>query len=271
MMRSRVSGLTFLVLAPVVAIGVACAAPTLSATQVVEKNIAARGGAGAWRSVQTLSWSGKMQAGGNGQRYIKAPGVAPPVGAANTAPQLELPFVLEMKRGRKQRLELEFDGQTAVQVFDGARGWKVRPFLNRHEVEAFTAEETKAAAIQADLDGPLMDYAAKGTRIDLEGVETVEGREAYKLRLTFKDKTVIHDWVDAQSFLEVKIEGSPRRLDGRDRAVFVYPRDYRAVNGLRIAHVLETTVQGVERVEKITIEKVAVNPKLDDSRFTKPT
>jgi outer membrane lipoprotein-sorting protein len=270
MLRTRLSGLTFIVLAPFVAIGAASAAPTLSATQIVEKNIAARGGAGAWRNVQTLSWSGKMEAGGNGQRFIKAPGVTPPAGASQTAPQLELPFLLEMKRGHKQRLELQFDGQTAVQVFDGARGWKVRPFLNRHEVEAFSAEETRAAASQADLDGQLMDYASRGTRIDVEGVEKVDGREAYKLKLTLKDKSVIHDWVDAQSFLEVKIEGSPRRLDGHSHPVFVYMRDYRAVNGLQIPHVLETTVQGVERVEKISIEKVAVNPKLDDSRFRKP-
>jgi outer membrane lipoprotein-sorting protein len=271
MLRTKVSGLALLALAPFIVMATASAAPTLSATQIVEKNVAARGGIGAWRNVQTLSWSGKMEAGGNNQRYVKAPGVAPPPGASPTAPQLELPFVLEMKRGRKQRLELQFDGQTAVQVYDGAKGWKVRPFLNRHQVEAFSADEVKAAATQADLDGQLIDYASKGTRIEVEGVEKVEDREAYKLKLTLKDKTVLHDWVDAQTFLEVKIEGAPRKLDGRFHPVFVYMRDYRQEGGLQIPHVLETTVQGVARVEKISIEKVAVNPRLDDSRFAKPT
>jgi outer membrane lipoprotein-sorting protein len=260
-----------MVLAPFVAIGAASAAPALSAAQIIDKNIAARGGASAWRNLQTLTWAGKMEAGGNGQRYLKAPGVEPPPGASPTAPQLELPFVMEMKRGHKQRLELQFDGQTAVQVYDGVHGWKVRPFLNRHDVEAFTAEESKAAASQADLDGHLMDYAAKGTRVEVEGVDKIDGHEAYKLKLTLKDKTVMHDWVDAQSFLEVKIEGTPRRLDGRSHPVFVYLRDYRPVNGLQIPHVLETTVQGVARVEKISIEKVTVNPKLADSRFARPT
>lgn len=272
MLRTKFPGLMLMALVPLAAVGTAAAAPTLSAAQIVEKNIAARGGAGAWRSVHTLSWSGKMEAGGNDQHYLKAPGViTPPPGASKTAPQLELPFVLEMKRGRKQRLELQFDGQTAVQVYDGSRGWKVRPFLNRHEVEPFTADEAKAAASEADLDGLLMGAAASGTRVDVEGVEQIDGREAYKLKLTRKDKSVLHDWIDAQSFLEVKIEGTPRKLDGRSHAVFVYMRDYRTVNGLQIPHVLETAVQGVDRVEKISIEKVAVNPKLEDSRFAKPT
>jgi hypothetical protein len=69
----------------------------------------------------------------------------------------------------------------------------------------------------------------------------------------------------------VKIDGTPRRLDGKEHAVEVFMRDYRPVNGLQIPHLLETTVQGVDRTEKILIEKVVVNPRLDESRFAKPT
>ena len=47
-------------------------------------------------------------------------------------------------------------------------------------------------------------------------------------------------------------------------------RDYRAVNGLQIPYVIETAVDGVKQTEKIRIEKVVVNPKLEDSLFAKP-
>src|SRR5712692_420468 len=129
---------------------------TLTAAQIVDKNVAARGGLQAWKAVQTLSLSGKLEAGGT----------------QNT----ELPFALEMKRPRKTRLELQFNGQTAVQVYDGVNGWKLRPFLNRHQVEPYTPEELKAASMQADLDGPLMDYKAKGTKVEVQGIQPVEGR-----------------------------------------------------------------------------------------------
>ena len=101
--------------------------------------------------------------------------------------QARLPFVMELRRGRKQRLEIQFNGPTAIQVYDGSEGWKLRPFLNRHEVEKFTAEELKASSEQCDLDGCLIDYAAKGSKVELSGVDQVEGHSAYNLKVTDKN------------------------------------------------------------------------------------
>lgn len=243
----------------------------LSAAEIVDKNVSARGGLQAWRAVQTLSMMGKMEAGGNNRPTLPVPGVktGPQMPARRPDQQVQLPFVMELKRPRKMRLELRFNGQTAVQVYDGSNGWKLRPFLNRHQVEPYTTDEMKAASLQADLDGPLVDYVAKGTKVELEGIEKVENRDAYKLKLTLKSGQVQHVWVDAQTFLEAKIEGTPRRLDGKYHAVAIYPRDYRSVNHLMMPYVLETTVEGLKQTEKIQIESVAVGPKLDDSRFAK--
>jgi len=276
MSRATILTFAFLALSPALALTAkgATAPAKLTAAEIVDKNIAARGGLQKWRGVRTLSWSGKLDAGGNNQRYlnVKVPGMPPPPQPSkDPAAQVQLPFVFEMMRPRKSRLEIEFSGQTAVQVYDGTQGWKVRPYLNRHEVEPFTPAELEAAGAQADLDGALVDYAAKGTKIELEGVEQVEGRDAYKLKLTLNNKHVVHQWIDAQSFLDVKVEGTPRKLDGKPHAVAIFLRDYRTVNGLQIPHVIETVVQGVQRTEKIQIEKVVVNPRLDESRFAKPT
>jgi hypothetical protein len=256
----------------------------LSATDIAAKNVAARGGLQAWRAVQTMAMSGKMGAGGNQRaaQPIPVPGKKGRLEMPKRpSEEVQLPFVMELARPRKMRLELQFNGQTAIQVFDGANGWKVRPFLNRREVEPYTTEEMKMASAQSDLDGPLVDYAAKGTKIDLDGIEKVGDRDSYKLKLTLKDGQETHVWVDAETFLETKIEGQPRRLDGTYHPVEVYYRDYRSVSGLRIPFVLETKVLPVAKtatgfkdppvpVEKLIIEKVTVNPKLDDSQFSKP-
>jgi hypothetical protein len=252
MLQKTLLPMTILLLAvPLAVVADSTTAPVaLTATQIVEKNVAARGGLQAWRNVKTLSMSGKLDAGGR--------------------QKVQLPFVLEMERSRKTRLELQFNGQTAVQVYDGTNGWKLRPFLNRNDVEPYTPEELKAASMQAELDGPLVDYAAKGTKVELEGVQQVEGHDAFNLKLTLKNGEVQHVWVDAQNFLDVKVEGTPRRLDGRFHAVATYLRDYRSVNGLMIPYVNETAVEGVRQTEKIVVEKVIVNPNLEDSHFSKP-
>jgi hypothetical protein len=227
--------------------------------------------------VQAVSWTGKLDAGGGSlERSRKlAEGKADRTSLEiaerqNPSPQVQLPFVMEMKRPLKSRVEIEFAGKTAVQVYDGANGWKVRPFLNRNEVEPFTADEAKAESTKGELDGFLVDYAAKGTKVELEGVEAVEGHDAYKLKLTTKAGDVRHIWVDTQSFLDVKVEGAPRRMDGRMRTVWTYQRDFRSVQGVMVPFVLETAVDGYPQTHKMVIEKVVVNPKLDDALFTKP-
>lgn len=222
----------------------------LTAAQIAEKNAAARGGLQAWRAVSTLTMSGEMDAGGK--------------------QDVKLPFVLSMKRSHKSRLEIRFQEQTAVQTFDGTKGWKFRPFQGRNDVDPLTPAETKSVAAADELDGPLIDYAAKGVKVELQGMDVVDGKDAYKLRLTQKNGEQRNLWIDASSFLDVKVDGEPRRLDGKMHPVAIVFRDYKTLGGLTLAHTLETVVQGVKETHKMTIQKVAVNPKLEDSLFAKP-
>jgi len=240
-------GLTVLV-APVAA--TAADAGRLTAAQIVDRNVAARGGLAAWRAVNTMTMSGELDAGGK--------------------KDTKLPFVATMKRPHKVRFELRFQDQTAIQVYDGSQGWKVRPFLGRDGAEPFTAAETKAAAAWAELDGPLVDYARKGSTVELEGMDTVEGHRTYRLKLTSKEKVERRVWVDASSFLELKMDGEPRVMNGRMRPVAIYYRDYGKENGLMVPHVLETVVVGFKPGHKMKIQRVAVNPPVDDAAFARP-
>ena len=221
----------------------------LTATQIVGKNVAARGGLKAWRAVNTLTLAGRMEAGGTKNS--------------------ELPFVMKMKRSHKSRLEIRFQEQTSVQAYDGAQGWKVRPFLGREDIEPFTSDEAKAAAAWQELDGPLVDYVNKGTKVALQGTESVEDHRAYKLKLTMKNGEQRHVWVDAASFLELKIDGEPRKLDGKLHNVAIYYRDYKTEKGLTLAHVLDTVVEGDKQHHKMFIDQVKVNQPMEDILFSK--
>ena len=260
------------------------ATPTLSAVEIVNRNVTARGGLAAWRAVNALSMSGMVDAGRVSQDTHKLveesrsaptrahkrlhPEAKPGAPAAQDVAIRE-PFVMDMKRPHKMRFELKVKDQTAVQVFDGEHGWKLRPYLGRHEVEAFKPEELKLAQEQPELDGPLVDYAAKGTKIEAMGTEQVDGREAYKLKLTLKDGTVMRVWVDAQTFLDVRL-GTTRKVGGKPRGVSTYLRDFRKVNGVMLPFQLETRLDGVAKGDLMDIQQVSVNPTLADSRFAKP-
>ncbi len=228
---------------------VPAALPQLTAAEIVAKNVAARGGAPTWRAVQTLSTSGK----------VDLPGKA----------EQQAPFLLEQKRGRKTRLEIQFQGKTSIQVYDGTAGWKLRPFLGRKEVEKFSPQELKAASDLPDLDGPLMDYASKGIQVEADGIEKIDGRDSYKLKLTFKNGAVRHMWIDTNTFLEAQSDGEPIRLRGKLLQVRTTYKDYKSVQGLMLPFLQETTLEGSKKTRKLIVENVAVNPKVDDSRLAK--
>lgn len=225
----------------------AAVAANLNAADVISKNVAARGGLDAWRSVSGIRMSGEMDAGGK--------------------QGVRLPFVWSVKRPNKSRLEIVFQEKTAVQVYDGSQGWKLRPYLNRDDAEPFTRTEAQSAAAAAELDGPLVDYARKGSKVELLGMEAVEGKPAYKLHLTPKTGPQFNLWVDATSFLERKIDGEPRKIDGRVHKVTVFYRDYKKIDGLTLAHTLETVVEGVPKTHKISLQSIKINPELPDNLF----
>ena len=252
----------------------------LSAAAIVNKHVLARGGLEAWRGVQTLSLSGKMDAGtgdsvarsmrvgaGTKKRRREIAAAGPP---EEPEKQVQQPFKLARQRPNKSRLEIEFAGKTAVQVYDGTNGWKVRPYLNRNDVEPFTLQELKSAAANADMDDPLIDYKAKGTKFEVDGIEKLAGRDAYKLKLTTRTGSVQRVWIDAQSFLDIQVEGVPRRMDGKMHSVWIHQRDFRSVQGLKIPFIVETIVDGYPQAHQIVVDKVTVNPKLDAATFAKP-
>jgi hypothetical protein len=125
--------------------------------------------------------------------------------------------------------------------------------------------------------GQFMDH--NETRFQRPLVNT--GRSAIRCR-TFHTKlteaaisymdAMINDWIDKNPQIEIKFASSTIGMfEGKQRQVFTFLRDYKAVNGVMVPHLLETVVEGIPGSEKIVIDRVVVNPDLDDARFTKPT
>jgi hypothetical protein len=261
--------------------------PKLTVQQIVERNVAARGGLAAWHSVRSIAYSGTLDAGrarpdnglnpGSRERLLDKPGKSTRIAQApeqNPAKVEEgvpvtLPYTLYMQRPNKQRMEVKFQNETLVQVFDGKNGWKLQPYLHRGGAIPFSAEEIKKAQQFQEIDGALVDFAAKGSKVALDGTDTVDGRPAYRLKLTLRTGDTRRIWIDAESFLDVQIDGT-RRLNGRPVAEYTALRDFRSVGGVVVPYRMETRTEGLPEREKIVVEKVALNPKLDDTLFGKP-
>ncbi len=99
----------------------------------------------------------------------------------------------------------ELQGLTLVQAYDGTQGWKINPFQGRKDPEKMSADDAKELAEDAaDFTGALVDYKAKGYKLDYLGTEDVDGTDAHKLRVTRPNGDITYVYLDPDYFLEIR-------------------------------------------------------------------
>lgn len=227
-------------------LALACGAGAQTLDEIVAKNLQARGGLERLKSMSSVRMKGTISMG----------------------PGMEGPFTLELRRPRAMRAEFDVDGRTAVQAFDGRRGWSLPPVPGA-EAEPIPDEDAEQIAAQADFDGQLVDWKAKGHQLELLGREKLGEGEAYRLHLTRKDGGTTDLLLDATTFLEVRTES--RRVVRGETVEFVSTiGDYREVDGLMVPHSIESGPRGSRRTQRLVFETVEFNVPLDDGRFRMP-
>ena len=190
-------------------------------------------------------------------------------GTASAGPGRVAVVTREVKRPGRLRMEFAFQGVTAVFAWDGRRGFQVSPLDGSLEPRPLSPENTELALEQADIEGPLVDWRAKGHRLELLGREKLEGSEAFKLKLTLASGPVRYLYLDGKSCLLVRSE-TARTLRGRELQLETTLADYKPEGGLMFPHVIESGASGRPARLKVVVDKVELNPPLDDSRFELP-
>lgn len=236
----------FTVLAATLLFAVSMHAADLTVDEVIAKNAEAKGGLEKLRAIESMRLSGKMTMG-----------------------NMEAPFTMTKARPEMMRLEFTIQGLTGVQAFDGTNGWMVMPFLGKKDPEPMAGDMLTQIKEQADFDGPFIDYAKKGNKVELLGQADIEGTPAYKLKLVTKAGTESIVYLDSDSFLEIKMEGK-QKVQGQEIESETTFGNYQEVDGLLFPHAIEMKPKGAPAGQAITIEKIELNPTIDGDLFTMP-
>jgi outer membrane lipoprotein-sorting protein len=182
---------------------------------------------------------------------------------------MEAPFVMTKKRPENMKVDFTIQGMTASQAYDGSTGWAVMPFLGKKDPEAMAGDDLTSAKEQADFDGPFVDYAKKGNKVELVGKADVEGTPVYQVKLTTKQGTESLVSIDAESFLEIRID-SRRKIQGQEVETQTTIGNYQEFEGLLFPLSIESKAKGAGAGQVITIEKIELNPTIDDAAFKMP-
>lgn len=220
---------------------------TMTVDSVIGRNIAARGGLDRIRAVQSERLNGQIRIG----------------------PGAQGPLVLELKRPNHMRMEMTLVDKVILRGYDGRVGWSVNPF-SRHPVpQVMSDDDARNAAAEADIDGPLVDYAAKGNKVELVGLDTLGVKTAYRLRVTMSSGDVDTYYVDSHSYLIIKWEGA-RMISGSPSQLESIFTNYKPVNGIMFPFRVESYTKGDPQSQELVFETISLNDALPDTRFAMP-
>jgi len=207
-----------------------------SVDEIIAKNIQARGGLEKLRAIKTLRVTARFSQGGFRAKYVQ-----------------------ENKREDKVREELILQGMAQVQAYDGHTAWQIDPFRGRKDPNLMSQDDTRALLLDADLEGPLVNYKQKGHAAELMGHDAVEGTDCYKIKLTLHNGDVRYYYLDVDSYLEIKFE-----TQSKVRGAFEYSDtvlgDYEEVEGVYFPFLIETTETGTDNWARFTVEKIETCP-----------
>lgn len=217
-------------------------APTLTADEVVSKNLDAIGGKDAISQVKTITMETDVQVMGN-----------------------DAPGTVKIVDGVGYRSDTDFNGSAITQAYNAKGGWQVNPMAGAADPAAMSEDEYKAGRDGMYVGGGLYDYAARGSKI--ESLPADPG--TYKIKLTTKDGTETTYVIDAKTFL-IKSTVRKGQMQGQDVDITTNYSDYRKTDlGYLMPYQMDLDLGGQFQLT-INIKKVELNKTIDPAVFEMP-
>jgi hypothetical protein len=218
-----------------------------TADDLVAKNIEARGGMEKIQAIKTLRLRGRFDGGG---------GFVASVGQENQRPDLI-------------RESFTLQGMTAVNVYDGAHGWQIQPFGGKKDPELMGEDDVRDLLLDADFEGPLVNYKEKGNSIEFMGHDVVDGDDALRLKVTLKNGDIIYDYLDPDTFIEIRRD-IQQFIRGSVRERVVGLGSYKQVDGVMFPFSLSQGTKSHPDQQTTTITKMEANVTIDPADFALP-
>jgi hypothetical protein len=211
-----------------------------TADEVIAKHITAIGGADNWKKVNSMKMEGLLQANG-----------------------ADVNVTVTILHGKGMRQDISVMGMTGYEIVTPTEGWNFMPFQGQQEPEAKTPEALAEAQDNLDAQGGLIDYVAKGHKVELLGKEDVEGTECFKLKMTKKGGSVSTLFIDPKSFYIVQSK-TIQKANGQEMEVVTSYSNYEKLpEGVIVAKSM-TLPFG-----ELNMSKITINGPVDESIFKK--
>lgn len=152
-----------------------------------------------------------------------------------TAQGAEIAITITKVQNKLTRQDISVMGMTGYDMMTDKEGWTYMPFLGMQQPEPKSADDVKANQKDLDIAGPMVDYAVKGHKAELQGKETVNGAECFKIKLTAAGGKDIIYYIDPATYMITR-SSEKRNVNGEDIDIQMDYADYKEVESVKMAH-----------------------------------
>lgn len=209
-----------------------------TADEIVKKNIEATGGEKNWRNVNTLRETGTAMSPGGTVDLIRT-----------------------VVNNKEMRIDISLGGMNGYTIITQKEGWVFFPFQGQTTPQEMTADQIKSTQDQLDVRGELFDYKEKGSTLEYEGKDTIDGKNCYKLLLTDKNSKKETMYIDTATYYLVHAVNKVS-VNGSDMEVVAAFDNYKKTpEGIVLP--MDVTAQG----STIKFTSVEINKPIDEALF----
>ena len=182
--------------------------------------------------------------------------------------EMQMDVTIYQKRENFQRTEIQFQGKTIIQAYDGETGWMINPLTGSEAPQKLPPDMVEEIKDQK-FESELIDYEEKGHSVELEGTEEIEGTETYKLKLTKKNGNVEYYFFDTEYYVPIMQRKVVKFGPAKGQETETYISDYQEVGEFMMPFFIDARING-QSVQKITFKEYSLNEEMDDSMFIMP-
>jgi len=179
---------------------------------------------------------------------------------------MELPMEMKIKKPEKFIMTIEMQGQKMIQAFDGQKGWMIAPWVSADPQE-LAGEQLNQAKSKVDMNGELYDFEKKGSTAELGGKVNVDGKDAFRIKLTTKDGNTKDYFIDANTYYITKVK-TKVSAQGQTVDVEEIMSENKTIDGITMPMKIET--KSPMGTGFILMEEIKFNEKFDDAIFKQP-
>jgi len=190
---------------------------------------------------------------------------------------MEIPIDIVQLKGGKQMTVINFQGMEIKQgVFNGETLWATN-FMTQ-KAEKSDKETTDNMILEKnDFPDSFLNYKEKNYTVELMGKETIDGTEAFKIKLVKEpiqvdgkeEENVLFYYFDTENFVPIVVHNEIKSGQLKGKISESKFSDYQEVESIYFPFSLTQGIKG-EPGQAITIDKIEVNPVVDKNEFEFP-